>query len=255
MDLWVTGGGEAVLQVQHREDLGVGWGAERAVQLQSGQAVWMEPGSKGRYRVAVGGQRWWGWHMTWLADHGEGVSVRKEWGGELPGGGTSTGTVRAHFTRATFVAAPTPQGHRGQVVVYTFQEEMKLQAAQAIQMTPDEGAARMANRTLHVHPHTGDTPHYAFPGEDSMEVTSPLPECVRQGNDVSALGRRMGARGGTSGSAERDRDGEDSGGNPAEKVLQGGMDDTGGHKVHIPHGTEGAGGGAVERASSPRPPP
>ena len=35
VDLWVTGGGEAVLQLHHREDLEAGWGAKRAVQLQS----------------------------------------------------------------------------------------------------------------------------------------------------------------------------------------------------------------------------
>ena len=74
--------------------------AERDVQLQSGQAVWMEPGWTGRYRVAAGGQRWWGWHMTWQADQGEGVPVRKEWGGELPGGGKNQRMVRTHFTGA-----------------------------------------------------------------------------------------------------------------------------------------------------------
>ena len=31
VDVWVTGGGEAVLQLQHRDDMGAGWGAERAV--------------------------------------------------------------------------------------------------------------------------------------------------------------------------------------------------------------------------------
>ena len=54
----VTGGGEAVLQLQHREDVGTGWGAERAVQMRPDRAVWLEPGCKGRYRVAAGG-RWW----------------------------------------------------------------------------------------------------------------------------------------------------------------------------------------------------
>ena len=62
------GEGEAVLQLQDREDLGAGWGAERDVQLQSGQAVWVEPGRKGRYLVAEGGQLGWGRHMTWHAD-------------------------------------------------------------------------------------------------------------------------------------------------------------------------------------------
>ena len=27
VDIWVTGGGEAVLQLQHRDDLGAGWAA------------------------------------------------------------------------------------------------------------------------------------------------------------------------------------------------------------------------------------
>ena len=53
-------------------------------------------------------------------------------------------------------------------------------------------------------------------------------------------GRRMGARDGRCGAGGRDRDGVDSGGHQARKVPQGGKDDTGGHKVHIPHGTQGA---------------
>ena len=89
------GAGGAVLQLQHREDVGTGWGAERAVQMRPDRAVWLEPGSKGRYRVAAGGRRWWGWHMTWRADQGEGVPVRNEWGGELPGGGHEASGVRA----------------------------------------------------------------------------------------------------------------------------------------------------------------
>ena len=67
------GGGEAVLQLQHARDLGTGWMAEEDVQTQTGRAVWMEPGQSGRYRVAAQGRRWWGWHMTWQADHKEGV--------------------------------------------------------------------------------------------------------------------------------------------------------------------------------------
>ena len=85
VDVWVTGGGEAVLQLQHREDAGTGWGAKRAVQMRPDRAVWLEPGWGRRYRVPAEGHRWWGWHMTWRADKGEGVPVRKEWGGELPG--------------------------------------------------------------------------------------------------------------------------------------------------------------------------
>ena len=54
MDVWVTGGGEAVLQLQHGEDMGTGWGAERGVQIRPDRAVWSEPGWKGRYRLAAG---------------------------------------------------------------------------------------------------------------------------------------------------------------------------------------------------------
>ena len=139
--------------------------------------------------MAAGGQRWWGWHMTWQSDWGEGVPVRKEWGGELPGGEKDASGVRAQFTRAALSPAPTTQGHRGQEVVYTFREEMTLKAAEAIKMALDEGTACMANRTYHVHPHTGATWHYAFPGEDGMESIAPLPECERQGNEISALAK------------------------------------------------------------------
>ena len=38
-DMWVTGGGEAVLQLQQRDDLGAGWGAERAIQMPTDGAV------------------------------------------------------------------------------------------------------------------------------------------------------------------------------------------------------------------------
>ena len=38
------GGGEAVLQLQHRDDLGTGWGAERAVLMRTDGAVWLELG-------------------------------------------------------------------------------------------------------------------------------------------------------------------------------------------------------------------
>ena len=157
VDVWVRGGGEAVLQLQHREDVGTGWGADRAVQMRPDRAEWLEPGWRGRYRVAAGGHRWWGRHMTWRADKGKGVPVRKEWGGEMPGGGHDASGVRAQFTRAALTPAPTTQGHRGQELVYTFREEMTLKAAEASKMVLDEGMACMANRTYHVHPHTGDT--------------------------------------------------------------------------------------------------
>ena len=85
--------------------------------------------------------------------------------------------------------APTTQGHRGQKVVYTFREEMTLKAVEAIIMALDGQAASTAKRTYHVHPHTGDMWHYAFPGEDGMERRAPLPKCARQGNEVSAVAK------------------------------------------------------------------
>ena len=188
-DMWVTGVGGAVLQLQHRDDLGAGCGAERPVQMQSDRAVWLEGGWRGRYRVAAGGQRWWGWHMTWRADRGEGFPVRKEWRGELSGGGKDARRMRTHFTRAAWAPAPTTQGHRGQDVAYAFQEEMKLKVAEAIKLALDEGAEGMANRTYHVHLHTENTWHYAFPGEEGMKSILPLPECEIQRNEVSALAK------------------------------------------------------------------
>ena len=95
--------------------------------------------------------------------------------------------MRALLTRAALSPAPNTQGHRGQEVVYTFREEMTLKATEAIKMALDEGAACMAHRTYHVHPNTGDTWHYVFPGEDCMESVAPLPECERQGNEISAV--------------------------------------------------------------------
>ena len=97
--------------------------------------------------------------------------------------------MHAQFTRAALTRAPATQGHRGQELVYTLTEEMTLKAAEAIKMVLDEGAACMANRTYHVHPHTGDTWHYAFPGDDGMESIAPLPECERQGAEILALAR------------------------------------------------------------------
>ena len=54
VDVLVTGGEEAVLQLQHREDVGTGRGAERTVQMRPDRVVWLEPGWRGRYRVAAG---------------------------------------------------------------------------------------------------------------------------------------------------------------------------------------------------------
>ena len=73
--------------------------------------------------------------------------------------------------------------------MYTFGEEMTLKAAEAIKMVLDGGAACMTNRTYHVHPHTGDPWHYAFLAEDGMESIASLPECERQGAEISALAR------------------------------------------------------------------
>ena len=109
-----------MLQLQHRDDVEAGWGAERAVQMRTDRAVWLEPGWRGRYRVVAGGQRWWGRHMTWQADKREVFPVRKELGGEPPGGEKDARGVRAQFTRAALSPAPTTQGHQGQEVVYTF---------------------------------------------------------------------------------------------------------------------------------------
>ena len=120
---------------------------------------------------------------------GGGVPVRKECGGELPGGGHEASSMRAQFTGAALTPAPTTQGHRGQGLVYTFGEEMTLKAAEAIKMVLDEGTACMANRTYHVHPETGDTWQYAFRGDDGMESIEPLPEGERQGAEISALAR------------------------------------------------------------------
>ena len=61
VDVWVTREEEAVLQLQHRDDVGTGGGgAERAVQMRTDRAVCLEPGWRGRYRVAAGRQQWWG---------------------------------------------------------------------------------------------------------------------------------------------------------------------------------------------------
>ena len=175
--------------VQLRDDVGTGWGAERAVQMRTDRAVWLDPGWRGKYRVVAGGQRWWGWHMTWQPDRGEGVPVRKECRGDFSGGERGPSGVGAQSTRAALSPVPTTQGHRGQKLVYTFREEMTLKAAEAVKMAVDEGAACMADGTYHVHPNTGDTWHYTFPGEDSMENIAALPEFGRQDNEMSALAR------------------------------------------------------------------
>ena len=100
--------------------------------------------------------------------------------------------LRAHFMGANLALASTTHGHRGQEVVYTFRERMTLKAVKAIKMTSNERAARIANRTYHVHPHTGDTWHYALPVHNGMEGISPLLECILQGNDISALAKVAG---------------------------------------------------------------
>ena len=189
LDVWVTGEGGGGVAAAAQGGCGGGVGGRGAIQIRPERAVWVEPGSKGRYRVATGGRQWWGWHMTWRADQGGGVPVRNERGGELPGGGHEASGVRAQFTMAALTPAPTTQGHRGQGLVYMLGEKMTLKAAEAIKMVLDEVTACMANRTYHVHPHTGDTWQYAFPRDDGMESIAPLPECERQGAEISALAR------------------------------------------------------------------
>ena len=164
VDVWVTGGGEAVLQLQHREDVGTGWGAERAVQIRPERAVWLERGWKGRYRVAAGGSRWWGWHMTWRADQGEGVPVRKGWGGELPGGGLEASSVRTQFIGAALTPAPMTQGHRGQGLVYKFGEEKTLKAAEAIKMVLDGGTTCINQPHVPCAPTHGEHVAIRIPG-------------------------------------------------------------------------------------------
>ena len=56
-------------------------------------------------------------------------------------------------------------------------------------MTLEEGAARTANRTYRLHPHTGDTWHDVLPGEEGTEDILALPECVRHGDNRSALAK------------------------------------------------------------------
>ena len=72
-------------------------------------------------------------------------------------------------------------------MVYTFQEELTLYGAEAIRVALDKGPARIVSRTYHLHPHTGDRWHYAFPGDDSTEGILPLPECMLQGSNILAL--------------------------------------------------------------------
>ena len=40
-------------QLQHRDDVGTGWGAERAVQMQTNRALWLQPGWRGRGTTVV----------------------------------------------------------------------------------------------------------------------------------------------------------------------------------------------------------
>ena len=40
--------------------------------MRTDRVVWLQPGWRGRYRVAAGGLPWWGSHMTWQADRGGG---------------------------------------------------------------------------------------------------------------------------------------------------------------------------------------
>ena len=161
--------------------------------------------------------------------------------------------MREQFTRAALTPAPTTQGHRGQGFVYTFGEEMTLKAAEAIKIVLHKGTACMANRTYHVHPHTGDTWQYAFPGDDGMESIAPLPECERQGAEISALARMAEEWVRETGGVEHEK--WAVGAIWHARYRKGRMDDTGGHKGDIPRGDEGASGGTVEGTGSPHHPP
>ena len=114
VDLWMTGeGGGCVAGAAHG-----GPGDWMGGRTSSPTAV--RQSDVDGARVAARGQRWWGSHMTWLADQGEGVPVRRKWGAELPVGEKNTDTVRAHFTGATLAPAQTTQGQSGQEEVYMF---------------------------------------------------------------------------------------------------------------------------------------
>ena len=131
--------------------------------MQKDRAVWLQPGWRGRYRVAAGREAVVGVAYDMVGGPGggspgqEGVGrgTAGRWKRSRERKGGKASWVYAHFTRAALGPAPTTQGHRGQEVVYAFLEKMTLNAAEAIKMAPDEGAARMAVRTYHVHPHRG----------------------------------------------------------------------------------------------------
>ena len=57
--------------------------------------------------------------------------------------------MRQQFTEASPTPAPMAFGHRGQGVVYMFQEEM-TQKAEAIKLALDEGMAQTANKKGHI---------------------------------------------------------------------------------------------------------
>ena len=245
------GRGRSSVAVAAEGGLGSWIGAERAVYLQSGQAVWMEPWCKGTYRTAAGGQRWWALHMTFLADQGEAVPVRKEWGVQLPGGGTITGMVRAYFGGATLAPAPTMQGHRGQDVVYKFWEEMTPKAAKTIKMTLEAhvSGCTCTQGTSGIMRSRGTTAWRLYHPCRSVCAAAQGHIGPRQG------GRRMGARGGRSGGGRERQGRSEQWGPSGAQGTAGKKDDTVGHKVDIYHGTEGAGGGTMERASGPHTPP
>ena len=65
-----------------------------------------------------------------------------------------------------------------------FREDMTLKAAEAIKMMPDEGAARMANRTYHMQAHTALCAHL-----DQVPHTVVLPGLSRLKSEGARLNR------------------------------------------------------------------
>ena len=120
-------------------------------------------------------------------------------------------------------------------------------------MALDEGAACMANRTYHVHPHTGDTWHYAFPGEDGMESIASLPECERQGTEISALARVAEEWVRETGGVEQGT--WAVGAIPRARYRRGESMTREDTKAIFPPGDEGASGGTEEGTGSPHHPP
>ena len=85
VDVWVTGGGGGGgVAAAAQGGCGDRVGGRESGPDTAGQGGVAGAGMEGEVQGGGGGRRWWGWHMTWRADQGEGVPVRSEWGGELP---------------------------------------------------------------------------------------------------------------------------------------------------------------------------